>query len=677
MLAIALALGCGAAVDVDGQNVVADGPPGGDDTPRVTLEDPAAGAFLPEGTRDVTGVAWRVSDVTVSGEPAQVTAGSYAASLPLVQGLNVLEVTGVTDAGDVLSDAGAVLAGDFVTAQGPRPRALQLHLSADGLGALTVLAGDFFSPASLTKQLEALNPVIDDGDTTVIIEDVRFGKPAIQLVPIDGALLLTVVIPDVVIGVEAEVEDALPFGIDLTLSPDIEADELLLVAELALSTDGQGGLQATLGELTMELSGFDLDTGLLELVDWIFLDDDDLADTLEEQLEGAAGSLQPTIDEALANLDLSTELDLLGSTMLLEPAFDDVVIDSRGLSMALSINLDVVGPEPEVPGHLTVAPPLPDSGGDVLLQLSDDFMNRLLFEVWAGGALDLEIEMDAPVRVLFGAAAEGTLALSPQLPPVWIDKEGGSRMQLGEVILDVDTPGGTYGDSYQVIMAIDAAATLRLSNTSFGVVLSDAQIHMRPGPQSADNAVLIESIPTLANTFGVGIGIINGLLSFDLSGTLGKGVELSDIEVRRDSSGRGTALALTSDDLLVLLGQEPPPPTFPKGLAVPVPASATVYDSDVEEPADGAEGWICDRDDVDATGNDGTWYLEDGAEMRIFGTGHVVYAADGSGVEIASSGNVVYAAPGANIRDQNGDNWILVTDPLTLDLTNAPAPGCP
>jgi hypothetical protein len=371
------------------------------------------------------------------------------------------------------------------------------------------------------------------------------------------------------------------------------------------------------------------------------------------------------------------ETELLGAALSFTPWIDAVDIEPAGLGLSVGVVLEVDAPEPELPGHLTFAPPPPLPAQEVAVQVSDAFMNRALYELWAGGALDMDLPLeaeDAAILFLFGGQDQGRLTMSSALPPVWLERDGQARLQLGEMALTVETPGGTYGERVELMVALDARAEIVLSGEVAGVVLSDARVHMRLVGESAGHAALREALPTMVTAFGLGIGVVNEQLSFPLTDLLG-GLVLPELTFERDPSGLGTRVQLSVDDLLGLVGLSPAE-TGPTSGSVAIPGTATVSDGDFEVTTDGEQGWICGGDEIEASGDGGTWYVEQNAELTVTGTGHTVYATAGATVQLESPGNTVYADPEAEIDDQDGTNTVTVLDPLEFDLTSAPTPGC-
>jgi hypothetical protein len=652
---------------------------------ELTFTDPTAGSYVSVGQQPVLGIARHLSEVTVNDHSAVLQNGMFLLDLPTVLGLNTFAATGVAEAdGALFADTASVLAGDFKEAEGVIADAVQLHVSASALAGLGPMLGDLFDPDTINTELQAMNPVVDTPEAEMTLGLLTFDPPVITLVPRAGVLEAQILLPNFNLPIDTRIRDALPFGIDLEIGVDIECDQVLLLVPIRLGTTPNGELDVHVGTMSAELSEFDLDTGILELIDWMFVDDDDLADSIEDMLAQMGPSVDDMVQDLVGGLDLELELELMEKVATLKPRFDEARVTPDGVVMSLGLAIDVDGAVADGPGHLTLPPPPPTQGTDVHVQVADDFMNRFLYELWAGGALDLNDPLgpeDAAILLLFGGSGSGNLSMKSALPPVWLERDGESRLQLGEIALTVETPGGQYGEVVEVLMALDARAEFQVGGDTAGVVLTDGQVKMRLAGASVGNAVLAEKLPGLETAFGIGIGVINEQLTFPLTDVLPEGALLPPIVLNRDPSTLGSVIDLTADDLTALLplltGEVPPPPPPPlPPNDVPVPANATVLDQDEARTADNEVGWICEQDDLETSGNGGTWYVSEDASLVITGTGHVVYAADNADIRLDSPGNTVYADPGANVDDNDGTNTVIELDPLTLDLTTAPTPGC-
>ncbi len=552
MSILLMLLACGGGAKGELSTLPNDGSTG-DGTEEVvfTIEDAAlqlteSGAFLAAGSQSIPGVAQAMEEVSLNGTTVSVSSGAFDQPLPLVVGINPLDLVGTDIEGGAHRDFGAVLAGDYAPADGPVYDALQVHLSEAAIDDLSAVAGSLIDPSFLNPTLQGINPIVDSPDAVVSVGDVSFAEPIIDLQPGPNGLQMAITLTDFVLPIHATIPDGLPFGIDINLDPDIRADAIVLYATVDLSTNGNGKLVVDLKNVSAELQGFDFDTGLLELVDWLVIDDDDIAVLIEDTIASAGPGLGDAITGIVADLDLKTELDLFGNTLTVWPAFDDAHVDSSGIYLSLAIAIDVDGAGRPVPGHLDFPAPTARNDGNALVQVGDALMNRALFEVWNAGALDLELPLDSPetlvILSLFGGSGSGALKLDMGLPPVWIGGDGDSRVQLGDTVMTVSTPGGQYGEEVSFHMFLDAAAAVEIGGDSIGVVLSDANVILVPAGDSVGDPDVAELAEGLQTAFGIAIGAINGMLKFPVTDLLGEGTELPELAMERDPSGTGVAI---------------------------------------------------------------------------------------------------------------------------------------
>ncbi|MCA9493730.1 MAG: hypothetical protein KC621_27545 [Myxococcales bacterium] len=663
-------LGCAPTL-LDANPGGGEGPTG----PELRLIGPSLGSYLPAGSTAVTGVAREIDAVALNGEPVTPSGGLVTTQRELDVGLNTFLLTGTDPDGVAQRDMLAVLAGTFAAPEGLVSDAIRVHLSTEGLAATGPLVADLLDPAELNAELAANNPVYDDPTTRVELGELTFAEPEIAIVPAAGYLRLSVGLPDFVLPIDATLKDALPFGIDLEIGADIES-QVRLELEVWARPDEQGGVRTHVAVTEVALDDFDLDTGLLELIDWMFIDDDDLADMIEDSLGSELGPMiDAMIAETTTGLGDPVEADLLDQTAVIAPWVDAIDIDPGGVALTLAMALDIDGPAPPGDGHVHFRAPDPTTGGEVHVTVSDDFMNRALHELWASGGLDGDKELDPATLFLFGGTGSGRMRTRSALPPVWLERDGEARLQLGEIAVEVDTPGGQYGEHLELVMSLDARAELVFDGVVAGVALSRGEVVMRLAGASVGNEPLAAKLDQLQTAFGLAIGTMNEDLQAPLSDLLGEGVVLPALSFGRDPGHLGTTLDLTMAEVMAILeATDPTPPPPPNDVVVP--GTATVLDDDAELSTDGDEGWICRRDDVVTTGDGGTWYVSEDASLRIEGSGHVVWAEDDAEIVLVGPGNTVYADPGARIDDREGSNTVILVDPLTLDTSAAPQPGC-
>lgn len=453
-------------------------PPAG----QLTLEQPAAGAWADVGSAEARGTAEHVKTVAVSGVDATIEGPRFTAPITLSRGVNVVEAVAVDGRGTTLFARHAVLAGEFADPDGEVDRAVILRVNQGALDKAGALAAGHLDPATLNASLAAVNPVYSDTyfwDTVAVNADVThvtFGTPDIAITPAGGRLTLVAALPDVWVDATAYAD---AFGYDFDSDIAVWADEAVVTGVLRVGASG-GRLAVTLEDATVELVEFGYSTDLLPswVTDYLLVET--LRDTLEEKIvEQIDTMVPPLLEDTLGGLDPSYSTEVLGATVDLAFVFADAEVDAGGI--VLELGMDVAIPEIlDVPneGYLTAGygEPDVDMRSDVAAAVSDDLLNRLLFEAWAGGVLDLTLSTDdgslEPIFLAALKAERGTIAVTANLPPVIVERDEGLLAQVGELLVTVDTPGGELGE--HIVVAVSGDIPLE-------VVVEDSELVLELG----------------------------------------------------------------------------------------------------------------------------------------------------------------------------------------------------
>lgn len=435
----------------------------------LTLETPAAASWLAAGTVEARGTATNVDEVVVNGSIARLRHGEFTADVDLVRGAQVVEASVVDGRGDTFFARHGVLVGDFTSPEGDVEEALQLRLNQGGLDAAMALAAGMVDAATLDASLSAINPVYSDSygvwgwDAVTIaadVETVSFSTPVLVADPETGELTLTATIPDLYVAVRAYGEVV---GIDFDTDVTLEASAAVVTGTLAV--DVQDGMPVvTLEDATVTFQDFSYDTSLLPGDVEAYILVDTIRTTLETKIvEAIEEMVPPVLEETLAGLDPSFALELLGTTVDLAFSFADFGVDDDGLYATLDLDVEIPPADARsYAGYLSAGDGEPelDTAPDLSAAVSDDLLNRLLFEAWRGGLVDLRLSTDdGSIDGAFLApfhADEGTITVSPQLPPVVVEVDGGLQAQIAELLVTIDTPGGDLGEHMAVAVALTA-----------------------------------------------------------------------------------------------------------------------------------------------------------------------------------------------------------------------------
>ena len=475
----------------------------GGETPDVAeevileLTSPEAAAWLNDGSVNVTGVAQGLTNLQVNGETVSVQDGTFQSTLHMERGINVLEVSGSDARGDTHFVRHAVIAGDFATAGSQMEDAVHLRVNKAGLEKAGTLIDAYLSPDDMIDMAMEMNPVYEDSysvwgwEAVTVQADldwVYFETPELNLVPRDGYLWVEAVIPTVYVDVGVSGEVA---GMDYDEPVWVSADSIVVTGEAVLNAEN-GRLQADLNDPQMTMHGFFIDTDLLPGG----IEDGLLGDTIQAQLETMVvaqvnESLPQMLEETLQDLDLTYQMDLMGTEVTVSAEFGEVGVDSQGVAAKLDLQMGIPSQgDHYYRGYLTSGQdmdPRPDYSSALFGSISDDLMNRLMFETWRGGMLKMSLSTEdesLPAAALHHFhASQGTVSVNAGLPPVLIERDQQLTLQLGELDVLVETPGGELGEHLQASVAgsadvelkvVDGLMTMDLGNFDVTITVRDS-----------------------------------------------------------------------------------------------------------------------------------------------------------------------------------------------------------
>ncbi len=523
-----------------------------DPTPGLTIDVPAAGAWVPSGAMQVRGSAAHLSDVSLDGEPIEIFVNRFDEEVRAGRGIRTLEARGVDERGDELFVRQSVIAGRFGSPAGAVDRAVKVRVSDAGVDQLIGLIDNLLDLQGILDALPENNPVIEDSlsffDYSVDLTSVSMELPAIAVTLEDGRILATVVVDD--IDIQLDVFGSIS-GIGLNTSASATVERASTDLTIEIGTAG-GGLRVELAPVDLDLTGFAFDASLIpgSFEDQIpILSDavrDFVVDTMELQINALAPAL---ISELVAGFDPSFETEVLDRTVGIEAAFAAVAIAPDGIEVTMDLEVDITGEEIEAGYAGTFLAPggpheLPE-GAPFAISLHDDLLNRILFEIWQSGLLNLTLStedgsLDAELLGQLEAST-GTVRLDARLPPVAVDNEGQLEIQLGELGIAFATPGGGFGDNLDLAASGGASLTPQVSGGSMGVSIGEPVVSLmvRGSDWNASDLAItnlledqlpLEPLLTLAS-----------LYRFQLPSFVGVG--LGDATVGRSSSGVHTTIA--------------------------------------------------------------------------------------------------------------------------------------
>jgi hypothetical protein len=337
---------------------------------------------------------------------------------------------------------------------------------------------------------------------------IDFGSVSAWPDPGEDGLAVDITIPDLMV--------ELLLGVSLVgveLEPIwawISAEMATLQGDLIIDVD-DGDLTVELENASVELSGFAYGFDWLpaSLTDIFFTET--IKGLIENMLvEQINEIVPPMLAEQLAGLDFSFETELLGRTLEVSAEFSSAEMDSYGLALGLDIDA-----EADSQGTHTYAGYLvsgddeePDvsKSSDIAMAASDDLLNRVLFEVWRSGVMDMTLSttdgsLDEALLATL-QADRGTIEISANLPPVVVEKQGDLLAQFGEFEIVINTPGGGLGEFLEIVLFIEAPVEMAISDGAFGLTLEEPEsiIMVRNSDWEASNEAITNLMEVLLPT---------------------------------------------------------------------------------------------------------------------------------------------------------------------------------
>lgn len=475
LLSIAL-VACGHDQDLEGTEVASG---------ALVLESPPAASWMGTGVVEARGTATDVDAVLLNGESASLRDGVFAADVDLVRGVNVVEASAVDARGDEVFARHGVLAGDFANPDGAVKEAIRLRLNQGGLDRLMEIAAGMVDAETVNGAVAGMNPVYEDSygvwgwDAVTIAADVAqidFGTPRLVATPEQGTLTLVVTIPDLYVAIDAYGEAV---GFDFDTQATMTATAAVVTGTLRVGAE-DGRIVASLDGATVELQGFAYDTSLLpgDVETYLFVDT--IRGKIEEMLlTQIQERVPPLLEETLAGLDPSFSTELMGLAVDMAFSFAEVEVDRDGLFAALDLDVSVPAAGSAMyAGYLSAGAgdPTLDTAPDLAAAISDDLLNRVLFEAWRGGLLNMTLSTEdgsLPEAMLSSFKAdEGSISVRADLPPVIVERGGALQAQVAEMMVTVDTPDGDLGTHLEVAIAM---------TVDLDVVVEDGELKLGVG----------------------------------------------------------------------------------------------------------------------------------------------------------------------------------------------------
>lgn len=408
----------------------------------------------------VEGQAKGLEQVRVNGVEAFRNDDAYQATVPMERGVNTVEVTGIDAFGDPQTLRQGVVSGSFSPADDRIDGAIALRLNRSGIDEAMEITEDLLVAQDVPALLAGFNPVLDQsysvlgfeaGTIRVDVQDVDFIRPILIADPRTGRLEMTATLP--LLDVELTAVGS-AIGIDLDEIITVEADAVDLQLDILASIDGNGQLVLETADPQLNLVGFDFDISLIpNVLEGLVVGT--VQSFLEDRVSQTLDELLPTLlEDRFADLNIAFQTEILGKDLALEGFLEEVTVDDLGIALQTGVRIEGErGIDVGSAGYLSTAtpPPTPSQVDDLALAVSDDLLNNVLFQAWRAGLLSLDLDsargdIDAGLLTPLGAAGEARITVDAAVPPVFIEKNGSAMVQVTELLVHIETPGGEKGE---------------------------------------------------------------------------------------------------------------------------------------------------------------------------------------------------------------------------------------
>jgi hypothetical protein len=442
----------------------------------------------------VLGKSCTLEAVQVQGQPVELDeSGSFSATVPLVRGINTLEIVGLDGDTPVEMERLSVLHGAFGEAGALLEQPLRSHISEAGLGILSNAVIGMMTPDALTTMVAANNPLVQEPldlgivlDTEVHVNTVEFSGATLDLALHDGKIGLTLQVADF-----HALGDLLA-SLDGSLFYDETMDgyaDLAVVSGYLRPNLGGGELQLEATEVEARLEGFGFDVS--DFPDWIeeHVLDDVVREMLEEiVVEMLPEMLIPAMVDAFGLLTLQETVEFFDASLDLATQPVAFTVSTLGVDLAFDMAVSGAGGAHAAPHGPFLSPATETSLAqqeDIGIGVHDDVLNSALYELWRAGGFDMVLSTtDESLTSLASTLLESDqveMGLDFVLPPVVVAGQDGLEFQFGEIVVDLATPGGILGESSTLAIfgSMDVEATFSAGELSLEFESIDADAIVR------------------------------------------------------------------------------------------------------------------------------------------------------------------------------------------------------
>lgn len=494
---------------------------------------PEPGSWTEALDVEVRATTEHVSELRVDGLAVAAAGDSWATTVTVAPGIHTFDVVAQGSDGIEHSEAVSVLAGETTPAHARVESGLAVRMSREGLDVFAGNAAALY-PEEAVRAALISGPVYTSSLVDVHILGFEFSDVSADITPSDGEVAVTVTLEDV--AVEIYLNTLFDFQSTLHI------DQVRGFGIIGLGVDG--GLPAlSLPDPIVTFIG--ADWSLLPDWDWV---EDIVGGVLGDNLEDLFREQVPAIAMELT-LELGTlvGVDLLGVTLRPDARFVEVTADVDGIGAVLDLAIQADNDPVHLgPGYLRApAPPEPPSrDAHFSLVLSDDLINQGVYTAWAAGALDITLStldgsLEPDALSEFGLE-QGTLLITPGLPPVVAGGGDASTFQLGEIVTRLDGTADGTPMGATVAIAAEVPVAPRVAHSELAVEVGVPTLHLGVRETSfhfgedtlermIDRALPVDDVLALIADLRIPLPSLGGLVVVDAVGRRGEASNVFDL----------------------------------------------------------------------------------------------------------------------------------------------------
>ncbi len=498
--------------------------------PNLVLEYPAAAEWAPLGTVKARGIAEHLEQVKVNDAAASPEEGRFQADVDLKRGVNLVEASGIDMHGDPKFVRHGVLAGEFKEPQGAVAQAGRIRVNQGGIDAILDTAAPMLDVYAVAPLIS--NPIYSDSydieifgfgfellQVDAYLTQIWYDPPQLSADPTPGVLKVHGELPNLYAQVYVTA-DILGLWTIEPGTADVAASRIVMDLPLTVGAPNHR-LTVGMNTPTTRIDDFWFDLSLIpsEVEGWLL--SDFVESYLEDTVPGMLTDMLPgLVQSKLDALDPSFETELMGQPLAIDAAFSYANVDDDGIILDVDLDVDMPG-NGDLPyeGYLTGdafgEEPDPSHASDLSMSLYDDLLNRVMFEVWSAGLLNLTLSSEdgslSPLMLAPLHATEGTITMEGQLPPVVVkNADGELEAQIGELMVTIDTPDGELGHHLVASITVFAPLEVNVENDVLALALGTPvlTVTVRDSDWGAENEtvtnLLEEMLPidTMLRMFG-------------------------------------------------------------------------------------------------------------------------------------------------------------------------------